>query len=207
MTASAQIQYKTILDDILRALEFYCSPLSYPEKEVSQFFDVIDELQLAIKLEPPKNKLPIKNPENNEVKKKLERIAKRKAWRDNLRVLVQVPAAGFATLLSFCSRAPIPSSSRLVPALSFYSLFVALLSHPRSITSLLSRLVLTLSSRSISALSSSRHTPAAKLSLSTHVSHSETLIASLSCSVLGSALTHFTLAALRTSKRVLSDES
>ena len=76
------IRLETIPDTILQALDYHYSPLSYLQKEVSQFIDITDELGLAI--EPKDNGQPITDSNDEKVRKKLEHVAKKKVRYNNL---------------------------------------------------------------------------------------------------------------------------
>ena len=116
-----------ILDNILRALDFHFSPLSYLEERELRFVDVTDNQDLII--EPVDNGQPITDSEDEKMRKQNKRAAKKKARLDNLRAPVRAPAAGSAAFLLsrpesstrlslFLARPGTPTalSSRFMPA-------------------------------------------------------------------------------------------
>lgn len=105
----------------LRALGFHHFLFVYLEEKTSQFVDVTDKPELAI--EPKVDGQPIIDSEDEKAKKELERVAKRKAQRNNLCVPIsQTLATGFVAplsshppgpALSSHLRSPTPLSSHL----------------------------------------------------------------------------------------------
>lgn len=169
----------TIPDSTLQTLGFYLSPLGYLEKRAPQFVDVTNKPELAIGLE--NNAQPITKSEDNETRKGLEYIAKRKVQRDHLRAPVQAFAACSTAFSSSCPESPaLLLSCPPVPALSLSHLPMSTLSST-PVPALSTTLVSTLLFPPILALSS--------------------------CSMLGLAPTHLISSTLRTFKWALSDKS
>ena len=81
------VSLETIPDTTLQALGFHYSPLGYSEKKAPLFVDVTDKPKIAI--EPKDNGQPITDSEDEKIKKKVERVAEKKTWRDNLCAFVR----------------------------------------------------------------------------------------------------------------------
>ena len=104
----------SILGATIQALGFHQFPLDYFKERAPRFVDLTDKLSLAI--EPKDDGQPITNPKDENVRKKLECAAKKKARRNNLCALVwQALAASFAAFW------------HLVPL--YYLVFLCLLCH------------------------------------------------------------------------------
>ena len=179
------VSSRTIPDTILQAWSFHHFPLGYLEKGALRFIDVTDKPELAIELEDD-NQL-ITDFEDEKARKGLECTVKGKAQRNNLYALVwqafaatsTAPLTSRSPLLALLSRPPMPILSSLPVPTSSHSPVPASSSPPVSASS--SPSILALSSSFVLALSSR--------------------------SVLSPTPTDLTSSALRTFKRVLSDES
>lgn len=76
------ISLETILDNILWTLSFYHFLSDYLEEKAPRFVYITDKLKLAIELK--NNGQPIKNSEDEKVKKKLKYVIKKKAQYNDL---------------------------------------------------------------------------------------------------------------------------
>lgn len=89
-----------IPDNILQALDFHLSLLSYLKERALRFVDVTDNLDL--KIEPIDNSQPITDSEDEKVRKLNKCVAKRKTQLNNLCTPVRALITGSAAVLLSC---------------------------------------------------------------------------------------------------------
>lgn len=136
----------TIPENTLEALDFQLSSLNDFQKGVSQFVDVTNNLDLTN--ESVDNDQPIRDSEDEKIRKQKKCAAKTKVQLDNLHTSIRALVASFTTLFLSCSR----SSTCLSSLSACFGIATALLSHlmltpvPRSLIILLFFAVLSLTS-------------------------------------------------------------